>query len=396
MTHLHLAYFSPLPPEPSGISAYSQRLLAALSQQVRLTLFTPRPEQVDPSLKQYGPIQALDSYPENRWRYDMALYQMGNSHYHQEIYGMALRYGGVVVLHDYGLHHFIVDYTAAEFGLYARELSYAAGAEGWQTAVRILAGESAPPLYERPLNGRLLDSSLGVIVHSEYVRALIQHERPELAVATIPHLDLLGQRPLRSRREQLGLETAAPLFLTGGHITSAMQLEMALRAFAQVRQQIPTAHYLLAGRVQPDVSIVELLAAHDLQNAVTSLGYVEDEQAFTEWIATADVVVNLRYPTIGETSGIAMRALAAGRPLLVFDHGWYGELPDAVCLKVPVMDEAALTAAMLRLAQERPLRERLGQAAVQHIQAHHRPEQVAAAYLTFIEHILNVIRAKLQ
>ncbi|MCB0034974.1 MAG: glycosyltransferase family 4 protein [Anaerolineales bacterium] len=396
MTHLHLAYFSPLPPEASGISAYSQQLLKALSQQASLTLFSPQPESVDPSLKQYGSIQALDRYPENRWRYDMALYQMGNSRYHQELYGMALRYGGVVVLHDYGLHHFMYDYTAAEFGLYARELSYAVGAQGWQTAVRILSGESIPPLYELPLNGRLLDSSLGVIVHSEYARRLIQRERPDLPAATIPHLDLLEQRPSRSRREQLGIDPAAPLFLTGGHITSAMQLEMALRAFAQVRQQMPTAHYLLAGGVQPDVLVGELLAAYDLQNAVTLLGYVEDEQVFTEWIATADVVVNLRYPTIGETSGIAMRALAAGRPLLVFDHGWYGELPDDVCLKVPVMDEAALTGAMRRLAQERPLRERLGQAAVYYIQTHHQPAQVAAAYLTFIKQILNVIMGKLQ
>lgn len=396
MTHLHLAYFSPLPPQPSGISAYSQRLLVALSQQASVTLFTPRPEAVEPSLRQYATIQPLETYPENRWRYDMALYQMGNSRYHQKLYDMALRYSGVVVLHDYGLHHFVYDHTAEVFGLYARELSYAAGEGGWQTAVRILSGEALPPLYELPLNGRLLDSSLGVIVHSDYVRHLIQQERPELPVMTIPHLDLLDQRPLHSRREQLAIDAAAPLFFTGGHITSAMQLELALRAFAQVRQQIPTAHYVVAGLLQPDVPLADWLEQYQLQEAVTALGFIPDEEVFNEWIGTADVVVNLRYPTIGETSGIAMRAMAAGRPLIVFDHGWYGELPDTVCVKVPVMDEAALTAAMLRLARERPLREQLGEAAVQHIQNHHQPEQVAAAYSAFIKQILNVIMGKLQ
>ena len=67
--------------------------------------------------------------------------------------------------------------------------------------------------------------------------------------------------------------------------------------------------------------------------------YVESFDAFVDWAATADVVLNLRYPTLGETSGAALRVMAAGRPLVVFDHGWYGELPDEAAVKVPPLDD---------------------------------------------------------
>ena len=39
---------------------------------------------------------------------------------------------------------------------------------------------------------------------------------------------------------------------------------------------------------------------------------------------------------MGETSGVALRALSLGRPLVVSDLGWFAELPDEVALKIPV------------------------------------------------------------
>src|SRR5436190_2727222 len=58
----------------------------------------------------------------------------------------------------------------------------------------------------------------------------------------------------------------------------------------------------------------------------------------------------LRSPTMGETSGSAIRALSLGRPLVVSDVGWFAELPDDVALKVPVgSDEVPVLAASLEL-----------------------------------------------
>ena len=70
-------------------------------------------------------------------------------------------------------------------------------------------------------------------------------------------------------------------------------------------------------------------------------------------MAACDVLVNLRSPTMGETSGSVIRGLALGKPMLVSDVGWFGELPDGVALKIPVDDyEVATIAGALELAAD--------------------------------------------
>ena len=72
-----------------------------------------------------------------------------------------------------------------------------------------------------------------------------------------------------------------------------------------------------------------------LTEGVTRLDYVPEEGLWS-LMAACDALVNLRYPTMGETSGSVIRALSLGKPLIVSDVGWFHELPDDVVLKVPV------------------------------------------------------------
>jgi len=52
-------------------------------------------------------------------------------------------------------------------------------------------------------------------------------------------------------------------------------------------------------------------------------------------IAACDLVLNLRRPTFGETSGIAARALGLGRTVILTDEGAAREYPDDVCVRIP-------------------------------------------------------------
>ena len=84
-------------------------------------------------------------------------------------------------------------------------------------------------------------------------------------------------------------------------------------------------------------------------------------------MAACDVHVNLRSPTMGETSGTAIRALALGKPLVVSDVGWFAELPDDVALKVPVDEHEVetLVAALELLASRPDVRAAMGAAALE-------------------------------
>ena len=100
------------------------------------------------------------------------------------------------------------------------------------------------------------------------------------------------------------------------------------------------------------------------------------------------MVVSRRHPTLGETSSAAVRALAAGKPLIVYDQGWYGELPDDLCLKVPPLDPDMLLNAMLSLVRDPGKRRSMGQAAVDFANQHLDPRRIARLYVRFLEEVL--------
>jgi glycosyltransferase involved in cell wall biosynthesis len=390
-SRLRLAYFSPLPPARSGIADYSQELLPYLAQHMLVALFTDNPHDVPEEMRAQYPIYPTGAYPSQRWAFDVALYQMGNSSHHERMYEMLLRYPGIVVLHDYGLHHFIVHWTIGNGRpwAYVRELGYALGSDGVQLAHEAIGGQKPYPVFDIPLNDRLLDISLGVIVHSQYTQARVLARSPALPVAAIPApIAMVGPPGSSGRVEEWPVDRI--VLASVGGVTRAKQLDQALRAFARVRQVVPLARYLIIGEwFDKDVNVPALLTELGLNEVARCTGYVSDLKDFAAEIASADIAVNLRNPTVGETSATALRALAAGRPLIVTDHGWYSELPDSVCLKVPPDDEEALFDAMLRLATDAELRKRMGQDASKYATDTHSPAKVADAYAGFIRRVLD-------
>ena len=84
------------------------------------------------------------------------------------------------------------------------------------------------------------------------------------------------------------------------------------------------------------------------------LGFAPIED-FVGYLAACDIVLNLRYPTVGESSGTLLRALGLGKAVLVSEVGSFREFPDDVCLKVPVgAGEEDLIFEYLNLLVSRP------------------------------------------
>ena len=349
-----------------------------------ITIFSVTPNEVEVMLAKQFPIQSIDSYPAQRWEYDIALYQMGNSAYHEALYKMFLRYPGIVTLHDYSLHQFIAHRTVSAGNAigYAREVGYELGQKGLGYLHSSRTEEQLALLHNAPLNKRLLDLSLGTIIHSQYAKNLMVAQGGKTAVTVIPqHITITTAK---SRRQQLPFPDDAIIFASAGQITTAKQVDFALRAFKKVRQENPHVYYLIIGEEVGDINLSSIIHTLDLADYVHHIDYVASKEAFIDWIYTANIIINLRYPTIGETSAIALRALATKRPLILFDHGWYSELPDSTCIKIPPLDEEALVDAMLRVAQLPEKRQQLGEFGLQEIKENHDPKRIAQAYADFI------------
>ena len=167
-----IAYLSPLNPAPSGISDYGEELLPYLGQYAEITLY------VDAGLKpsnadllrhlEVRPISRLER-DQRRRPYDAILYHMGNSPVHAGIWRMMQRVPGVVVLHEFVLHHFMLNYAATalrDVETYRAEVARRYGAAGEHVANLMLHGRFTEAAFDLPFCEPVLDAAEGLIAHS--------------------------------------------------------------------------------------------------------------------------------------------------------------------------------------------------------------------------------------
>ena len=368
---MRAAYFSPLPPERSGIADYSALLLPALARRIDLDV-------VRRGRKRGGRGA------------DVSLYHVGND---PEVHGWIVealrREPGVVVLHEFVLHHLVAGLTLARRDVrsYLDAMEREAGVAGRLLALGVVDG-CVPPLWENrpedfPLAGAVLDwtRGRGVIVHSRHVDALVRAARYPGPVWRIPHP--AWPQPAVDPVDVGG----EPLIGCLGNLNPSKRIPQLLEAFARLRETQPGARLLLVGAVAARFDLTGRLERHGLDDGSVVREEHVDERRFFSLMAACDVVVSLRSPTMGETSGSAIRALSLGRPLVVSDVGWFSELPDDVALKVALDEhEVEVLAASLELLAERAdVRSAMSDAARAYVAREHDLERVAEAYAAALE-----------
>lgn len=364
---MKVAYYSPLPPERSGVADYSAMLLPELRQRLEIDV-------VRRGARRRARRAARHA--------DIALYHVGNDpERHWWIVEELRRRPGVVVLHDFVLHHLIAGMTVGrgDANGYLDAMQREEGPVGRMLAHGVIDG-LLPPVWERhaheyPLTGEVLSSATGVIVHSAYVERCVREQGYAGPVWRIP----LAAWPMPAEVPDAGLPAGRLVVGSFGHLNPAKRVPQLLEGFALLRERVPEALLLLVGSVAPGV---ELHLADDTLH----FDYVPEDRLWS-LLAATDICVSLRYPTMGETSGVAVRALEAGRPQIVSDVGWFSELSDEVALKVPVGDDEVeiLAAHLTRLAGDAELRARMGAAARALAQREHDAGRIAEAYAEVLE-----------
>ena len=383
---LRLAYFSPVSPQATGIATYSEDLLPALARHANVDVFIGDVTPTHPALAAL-PVFNYREYAARRRRqgYDATLYQMGNhAGYHGFIYETLARFPGIVVLHEYVLHHFMAGYTLDQGrrGEYSWLVGYAAGPEAMDAARAALRGERPMPFYDYPLVEHVLDLSQGALCHSEYAAGLIREARPDLPMAVVP-------LPTTVTATARPADPARPFTaVTAGYLTPSKGLRPALEGFAQFACDVPSARYVLIGDVEAGFDLVRCIRDAGVADRVEVRGYAPSLAEFDAQIAEADVCLNLRYPTAGETSASLLRILGIGVPAIITDTGWFSEVPDTVSLKIPTPPTARAVAAALHALTDPARRAAMSAAARAWVRDVHDPERAAQGYLDFIEQLI--------
>lgn len=367
---LRVAFFSPMPPAVSGIADYSEALVEPLGRLCSLEIFPGDRRAFDPT------------------RYDIALYQLGNNPDHAEAYERALEHPGVIVLHEANLHHLVAALTIQrnDWEAYLREVEFDGGPAALEFARRVRALETGPDYEGVPMLRRVLSRSRGLIAHSDYVIARAREAGFSGPAARIPHGAWIPDADRMEYRRRLGLDAGSPLVGVFGHLKPYKRIGESLRAFRRVVEREQRARMILVGEPHPELPLDHLRSALKLNGVVRVIGRAEIAD-FVGYMAACDVVLNLRHPTVGETSGTLLRALGLGKAVIVSDCGAFAELPDDVCLKAPVGvgEEEILTDYLTLLVQRRDLASALGARARDWVERTCSWDHAARMYADFLE-----------
>jgi glycosyltransferase involved in cell wall biosynthesis/SAM-dependent methyltransferase len=371
---MRVAFFSPLPPARSGIADYSEALVESLKPLVDLVVFS-------------GPHQAFDPA-----RFDIALYHVGNNPYHGFVYETALRHPGVVVMHESNLHHLLADLTIkrGDWDAYLRECEYEGGAEALAFAGRVRKLEVGPDYEGVPMTKRLLEVSRGVVVHSRFMRDEMRAAGFTGQVGVIPHGAWIPQADRNAFRHKLGLDETAPLVGIFGYLKPYKRIAESLRAFRRLVRLVPNVKMILVGEPHPEFPVEAMIRTMGLAAHVRVLGFAPIAD-FVGYLGACDIVLNLRYPTVGESSGTMLRALGLGKAVMVSEVGSFQEFPDDVCLKVPVgSGEEDIIFEYLNLLVSRPeVARQLGERARDYVARECNWATVAAQYAGFLDAVVH-------
>jgi glycosyltransferase involved in cell wall biosynthesis len=369
--------------------------LPALAAEAQLELRVEDPATVAPELaRRYALRAAAD--PAHESGADLDLYHLGNSPAHGYVYRAALARPGVVVLHDWSLHHLVLRETVEQGDVwrYLREMRRSHGERGsfvGRQVARALGGDLLPALF--PLNERVLENSLAVVGLTAHVSGRAARALPGRPVLQLPHhLALPFERePSRGEaRRRLGLAQDALVVTAPGLATASKRLELAIRVAARLRRELPRLLLVVAGGLDARLGLEELARDALPGGAFLATGRLPLED-FVLHLCAADVVLALRFPSHGEISGALVRALGVGRAALVSDGTPASEeFPAGVVVPVDPgpYEEAELEALLGRLLRDPGLRESIERAARAHVRSRHDLAPVTRRLAGFLREVL--------
>lgn len=385
-----LAFVSPLPPERTGIADYSAELLPALAAHYDIEVVVAQNQVDDLRVDRYS-VRDVAWLRAHAHEIDRVLYQVGNSPFHQHMLPLMREIPGTVVLHDFymsGLMAWLELHAGADHAW--AEALYASHGYG---AVRDRYRDPELAKREYPVNLHVLQHAQGLIVHSEYSRKLAKQWYGENFADTWEVIPLLRTPAVAldkvAVRKQLGLDAGDFVVCSFGFLDSTKLNHRVLNAWLRSalagdkRCKLVFVGENCGGEYGARLSETTRSSSHGDRIHIT--GFASPEM-FSQYLVAADLAVQLRASSRGETSAAVLDCMNHALPLIVNANGSLAELDlQAVWMLPDEFDDAQLTEAMETLWYEPERRHALGECAREIILGRHAPSICAQRYAEAVE-----------
>ena len=363
-TRPKIAWFTPLPPQKSGIANYNANLLPYLTQCFDIDLIIDYGYSVeDEYLNTSFPILSITEF-ESRYRsgiYDQCVYHVGNSQFHIYMLPFIERYGGTVILHEIYMD-----------GLVNLLNSQYVGCFNFGSDSSIQEQQHTLPIDPKEFfNVRtvkfiqhLLNCSDGILVHSKHAYDMLYEMEPaNYCPVVITELGtslpkLLTECEKKQLRRNLFIEENRIVCSIFGHIQIYKGIDDIIEALCQLSLIASNMIFLFVGACAEGSEewFETLLFKASLAGVdVRVPGYVDDGRYF-DYVNASDFSLSLRTFSRGESSAALLNLLSHGIPTIVYNVGFFSEIDDNAVLKIPLSDVDALKSRIEQLAVSEELR----------------------------------------
>lgn len=387
-----LAFASPVPPQKSGISEYSAELLPFLNPKYDITLVVDQCEVDEPWIRANLEVISPEEFRARGEEFDRVLYHLGNAPFHYYMVDLLKEVPGVVVLHDFYLSdllQYMENYITPD-PIWTKNLLHS---HGYKAVYQRLKKDKEQALLEYSCNLFAIQEADAVIVHSEYARKLAD-EQYGAGVSRdwfqIPHLRAPEiEKECFAAREELGIPEEAFVACSFGMVgpnkrnhelveawlsSSLANLEDALLFFVG---ESPGGSY--------DAELIRRIQQGGGSDRIKMTGWV-DRATYKTYLAAADVGVQLRRGSRGETSGTVLDCMNFGLATVLNAHGPMAEVSrEAIWMLDDDFQQADLAHALETLYEKPGQRQSLGELARSEIRSCHDPGKCAELYYQALE-----------
>jgi len=390
-----LAVLTPLPPCRSGIADYNTKFLPYLSRHFEIDLFVESDTVSDEVLTSAFRIFNVKDFEPIATRYDLILYEFGNSEFHAHMLSLLEKYPGIVGMHDAYLGGVFgyLDFHDGHKGSYERHMLAAHGpiARRYFAPIQECIHPVNDAMSNLPCTKHVLDKALGVISHSPFNLQLARFHYPQgwrAAYRTIPQMVVLPTQAIEQERltirSELGFQSDDFIIVSFGHINWTKCSDRLLEAYLESNLYNHARTYLIFAGNLSEVDygnrLVEAIAKAGLGNRIQVTGYLSSED-YTKYMLVADLAVQLRTNSRGGTPKGVLDCLAHGVPVIVNNEASYKDYPDDVVIKLdpePSINEIAKKLAFI-FENKNQLSAYTGKGR-QYVLQNHDPVKCAAEY----------------
>lgn len=382
-----LLYASPFAPVKSGISGYSEILIYALKSEFDITLLIDDYQMENKALYEDFGVLVYGKDTVCFEEYDYIIYNIGNHlDFHCYIYKLCLEHPGMVILHDCVIYCLVYGYYEQKGKVYSKiyEIGGSEAVSKVKHAVREAGRnplEYCEIISELPLNKELAESGNKIMVHSQYAYdSLSQYKAHVKKINMIQQVSEKFQEIEKSKLfEKYSIPKDAFLISSFGGIVETKLNHIVCEVVSEIKESLdkPICYVMVGDGDYADEFV-------DRRN-IFKTGYVDMDE-FDSFIVHSDLVLNLRYPSMGETSAALLKILQMGKACIINEGGWFSEIPDECVIKVSREDmKRDLKDAILHYLREQEERENVGNSAKSYIESEYNTATIVQNIAQFLK-----------